>query len=74
MIRDEYLNRIMLNMPDDVLQRLKDIAIECIRLEAETRRPNISTCRRRIIQKRMKELIRERDKILYENTSYGRFF
>jgi len=65
MTRDEYLNRMMLTMPDDVLQRLKDIAIECIRLEAETRHPNISTCQRRIIQKRMEELIRERDKILY---------
>ena len=65
MMRNEYLHRMMLNMPDDVLERLKDIAIECIRLEAETRHPNISTCQRKTIQKRIKELIRERDKILY---------
>jgi len=74
MIRDEYLHKIMLNMPDDVLERLKDIAIECIKLEAETRRPDISACRRRTIQKRMKELIRERDRIIYEHMSWGWFF
>jgi len=74
MMRDECLHKIMLNMPDDVLERLKDIAIECIKLEAETRHPDISVCRRSIIQKRMKELIRERDKIIYEHMSLGRFF
>jgi len=54
----------MLNMPDDVLERLKDIAIECIKLGAEIRHPDISTCQRRCIQERMQELICERDKII----------
>jgi len=67
MMRDECLHKIMLNMPDDVLERLKDIAIECIKLEAETRHPDISVCRRKTIQKRMEELIRERDRIIYEH-------
>lgn len=58
-------NRVILHMPDDELQKLQDIVVEHVKLEREKNRREISAHEREQIQKRINELIRQRDQMIY---------
>jgi hypothetical protein len=65
MFRYDESNAIILNMADDMIQKLKDIVTEHVRLEGEKNSPGISAKKREDLQKRIKELVRERDQMIY---------
>ena len=65
MRRQGYSNTVISSMTKDTLQKLEDILTEHVRLANEMNRTNISGEKRESIQKRIKELIRKRDHMIY---------